>query len=104
VRRSSVVCFFLKVEEGIGDWLVTGVQTCALPICDRRARAEVGLHRRGFGPGGCDCDRTERARQSERPPLQIRASIPADCREASKIGRGSCRGRGGVTAVGWIVV
>src|SRR5262249_45989469 len=26
-------CFLLKAEDGIGDWSVTGVQTCALPIC-----------------------------------------------------------------------
>src|SRR5262249_58781083 len=25
-------CFFLQAEDGIRDWSVTGVQTCALPI------------------------------------------------------------------------
>src|SRR5262249_58747103 len=30
-----VAVFFLQAEDGIGDWSVTGVQTCALPICDR---------------------------------------------------------------------
>src|SRR5262249_57604134 len=25
-------CFFFKGEDGIRDWSVTGVQTCALPI------------------------------------------------------------------------
>src|SRR5262249_60113053 len=25
-------CFFFQAEEGIRDWSVTGVQTCALPI------------------------------------------------------------------------
>src|SRR5258706_11699502 len=28
----SVVCF-LQAEDGIRDWSVPGVQTCALPIC-----------------------------------------------------------------------
>src|ERR1019366_8046636 len=28
-------CFFFKAEDGIRDWSVTGVQTCALPICHR---------------------------------------------------------------------
>ena len=28
-----VVCFFFQAEDGIRDRLVTGVQTCALPIC-----------------------------------------------------------------------
>ena len=27
------VCFFFQAEDGIRDRLVTGVQTCALPIC-----------------------------------------------------------------------
>src|SRR5258706_5447298 len=25
--------FFVQAEDGIRDWSVTGVQTCALPIC-----------------------------------------------------------------------
>src|SRR5256885_12300759 len=28
----SRVCFFLQAEDGIRDYKVTGVQTCALPI------------------------------------------------------------------------
>src|SRR5258706_10262129 len=27
--------FFFQAEDGIRDWSVTGVQTCALPISDR---------------------------------------------------------------------
>ena len=27
------MCFFFQAEDGIRDRLVTGVQTCALPIC-----------------------------------------------------------------------
>src|SRR5438046_7016195 len=29
-------CFFFQAEDGIRDWSVTGVQTCALPISQRR--------------------------------------------------------------------
>src|SRR6266536_4373231 len=29
--------FFFQAEDGIRDPLVTGVQTCALPICSRRS-------------------------------------------------------------------
>src|SRR5262249_60036286 len=29
--------FFFQAEDGIRDWSVTGVQTCALPICLRCA-------------------------------------------------------------------
>src|SRR5262249_56471587 len=28
------LCFFFQAEDGIRDWSVTGVQTCALPISD----------------------------------------------------------------------
>src|SRR5438046_7440078 len=28
-----MVVFFFQAEDGIRDWSVTGVQTCALPIC-----------------------------------------------------------------------
>src|SRR5690606_39736192 len=31
--------FFFQAEDGIRDFHVTGVQTCALPICSRRSRA-----------------------------------------------------------------
>src|SRR3989475_8855147 len=34
--------FFFQAEDGIRDLTVTGVQTCALPICLVR-----------YGPGGC---------------------------------------------------
>src|SRR5215213_10788139 len=31
--------FFFQAEDGIRDWSVTGVQTCALPICPGTPRA-----------------------------------------------------------------
>src|SRR5205823_10025838 len=34
--------FFFQAEDGIRDKLVTGVQTCALPICSRRATPPIG--------------------------------------------------------------
>src|SRR5436309_4836361 len=52
--------FFFQAEDGIRDFHVTGVQTCALPIwrgsgrhhwCDRRWRQGRG-NRRGRGLGG----------------------------------------------------
>src|SRR5438105_9181136 len=33
VAVSSFIFFFFQAEDGIRDPLVTGVQTCALPIC-----------------------------------------------------------------------
>src|SRR5258706_883545 len=31
-RQETANCFVLQAKDGIGDWSVTGVQTCALPI------------------------------------------------------------------------
>src|SRR5690606_39942458 len=49
------VCFVFQAEDGIRDFHVTGVQTCALPIClqQRRARWELGRRRRGRPGQGC---------------------------------------------------
>src|SRR5207247_4339116 len=44
VKRSGIVFFFFQAEDGIRDPLVTGVQTCALPIS-----AEVALAGQGAG-------------------------------------------------------
>src|SRR3990170_5536629 len=39
--------FFFQAEDGIRDDLVTGVQTCALPICRRGGRVD-GRHHVGL--------------------------------------------------------
>src|SRR5256885_9426262 len=36
-----IVIFFFQAEDGIRDYKVTGVQTCALPIYGRRGRCGV---------------------------------------------------------------
>src|SRR5258706_9880636 len=33
-----MIFFFFQAEDGIRDWSVTGVQTCALPICRNEGR------------------------------------------------------------------
>ena len=35
--------FFFQAEDGIRDHCVTGVQTCALPICSRLLRVVAGV-------------------------------------------------------------
>src|SRR5262249_60030896 len=35
-------CFFFQAEDGIRDWSVTGVQTCALPIYPRAGGVQGG--------------------------------------------------------------
>src|SRR5262249_59902877 len=37
--------FFFQAEDGIRDWSVTGVQTCALPISPGRTRGDRALRR-----------------------------------------------------------
>src|SRR5438094_7474440 len=39
--RKAASCFFFQAEDGIRDRTVTGVQTCALPICFREAPEAV---------------------------------------------------------------
>src|SRR5436190_19064704 len=38
--------FFFQAEDGIRDHCVTGVQTCALPICIQHAGQTADQHRR----------------------------------------------------------
>src|SRR5256885_4098445 len=40
-RQSSFYFFFFQAEDGIRDYKVTGVQTCALPIFTAHGRAVV---------------------------------------------------------------
>src|SRR3989441_5149903 len=55
------VFFFFQAEDGIRDKLVTGVQTCALPISGlSHRRGEVGRGRRGGHGGGVSRPQAER--------------------------------------------
>src|SRR5438093_10625837 len=49
---------FCQAEDGIRDWSVTGVQTCALPICDARRSEQHEPEKRA-------ARRAERDRRSE---------------------------------------
>src|SRR5437016_919199 len=49
--------FFFQAEDGIRDWSVTGVQTCALPICTpylggERGGRQCALHDERHAPPG----------------------------------------------------
>src|SRR2546426_2773928 len=41
--------FFFQAEDGIRDYKVTGVQTCALPICPLAGHRELRRHARRAG-------------------------------------------------------
>src|SRR5262249_59630779 len=42
--------------DGIRDWSVTGVQTCALPISDQRRKSEALKHKRNQDDAECQKD------------------------------------------------
>src|SRR5256885_15885626 len=51
VRFVRVSCFFFQAEDGIRDYKVTGVQTCALPISDGGWFGYANLTERQYTPG-----------------------------------------------------
>src|SRR2546421_9527007 len=52
VSSWALVFFFFQAEDGIRDLIVTGVQTCALPICGAGGAIlhDLGEHRRPREP------------------------------------------------------
>src|SRR5258706_11848967 len=71
-RLLALLFFFFQAEDGIRDWSVTGVQTCALPICaapvplqaacESSAHSRLGLGEHELGDAvGIVCDEIGRA-------------------------------------------
>src|SRR5256885_5461525 len=56
------VYFFFQAEDGIRDYKVTGVQTCALPIS--AALGQIGIQAEGGSDGARDLRDLERMRQA----------------------------------------
>src|SRR5207247_7853455 len=56
--------FFFQAEDGIRDPLVTGVQTCALPICPSD---DAGRTDRSGPNGGLESGRTDSGKRRLRP-------------------------------------
>src|SRR5256885_6757588 len=87
-----VFLFFFQAEDGIRDYKVTGVQTCALPICERRpAGGRLPLADHARDPG-----RLRRRKAGWDPRLLVAgdASEPRPAAAAAgQIGRASCRER-----------
>src|SRR5260370_26880381 len=91
---SDLVVFFFQAEDGIRDSSVTGVQTCALPICpypQPRCRRGISTVR----PEICKMYAQRRKRCLHRDRL----SCPGGClhqftaSDRPEIGRASCRER-----------
>src|SRR5690606_39647677 len=102
---SSSYCFFFQAEDGIRDFHVTGVQTCALPISDaffrKIIRAPEFQHAMSTAEFHHLCGKYVAERQ--RALGQTDTSLLAVCHEydvpiytssPGEIGRASCRDRG----------
>src|SRR5256885_3401480 len=85
--------FFFQAEDGIRDYKVTGVQTCALPIYAPLPPGQADIAD-GLRCGAADAvegsPRRGRLRRSRRPP---RADGPWCLSPRAEIGRASCRER-----------
>src|SRR5205807_3175113 len=88
--------FFFQAEDGIRDYKVTGVQTCALPISKRICRscpvryeclADALDNRIEFGVWGGMTERERRALLRRHP------QVPSWRKMFEEIGRASCRER-----------
>src|SRR5689334_24187291 len=64
--------FFFQAEDGIRDGTVTGVQTCALPICLRRLDCRAPTPRRN---GDLRTGRTPSSRKFRYRPCTATAAI-----------------------------
>src|SRR5437016_11964293 len=60
--------FFFQADDGIRDWSVTGVQTCALPISSRFGGGPLGIEKAIVGPMNND--------QSMRARFRILRQVP----------------------------
>src|SRR5256885_13096482 len=94
MRSDSCLCFFFQAEDGIRDYKVTGVQTCALPISIKNS---VCLStRRG------ELDRGRTIGSAHRINLQVTGGVTRIgaaqvflqiAETVAEIGRASCRER-----------
>src|SRR5256885_4807122 len=92
IRAYLYLFFFFQAEDGIRDYKVTGVQTCALPI-SRGGELRRRPHHREVRGGRARRRAAVRARWSSR--RQRAAAGPGRDRglPGREIGRASCRER-----------
>src|SRR5690606_40175337 len=90
--------FFFQAEDGIRDFHVTGVQTCALPIyLVRHDRA--GRRIMGYADAALEGEQLEAGPVSQNRDIELAERlgdvVAATGRLQAEIGRASCRERGG---------
>src|SRR2546421_2873959 len=88
--------FFFQAEDGIRDLIVTGVQTCALPISNNPDSPACGLSAH-TASRGCAIPHQSRSAVSVMRPMRTTRSVvtrPGTSRSGTcEIGRASCRER-----------
>src|SRR5206468_8319352 len=82
--------FFFQAEDGIRDLIVTGVQTCALPIC---ARGSCASSRRPAERREEAHEPRARVGQVARDRVEVREQRRQQRDRLVEIGRASCRER-----------
>src|SRR5690625_7499779 len=91
MSSSSWLFFFFQAEDGIRDGHVTGVQTCALPICAPErtpiAQARIGLPTGAMGVLSGALDDWRELREGS---LTLRTIVRSEVRRVGE----ACRSRG----------
>src|SRR5204862_5448616 len=84
--------FFFQAEDGIRDLYVTGVQTCALPICGGRAARGTARGAAGRSSGGAARARLGVRQAIEGKEGDQRKGQPKERSEERRVGK-ECRAR-----------
>src|SRR2546429_5365617 len=96
IESCAWTVFFFQAEDGIRDVAVTGVQTCALPICRRRATLACACARQlGEARLPADVSPGGRLQGLEEVLFMLGMSFASFLvlLVSGKIGRASCRER-----------
>src|SRR5256885_12033958 len=89
---SSVFFFFFQAEDGIRDYKVTGVQTCALPIYLAHQGRLGGVRKTLVGMPSGQC-RQPLAKGVDGQGRRVVGEVAGDGVSRREIGRASCRER-----------
>src|SRR5256885_7162396 len=73
MNRSYFLFFFFQAEDGIRDYKVTGVQTCALPISPLPPTTS------SFGCRACPCSRLSSSRVSSLRSEEHTSELQSPC-------------------------
>src|SRR5690348_17477674 len=94
-KRVRIFIFFFQAEDGIRDGRVTGVQTCALPICRKAADVQTAAAPPPVQPAAAAGAPTPGAGTTTRATATTTGTTAtaSRVRRRPEIGRASCRER-----------